>query len=262
MNKFISFVDKVFENLIPYIPLMQVIVWPLTLLVLLILFREQLKRIIGILVDRLESGSAVEAGPFKLGAKLASPSTEEREKKLEANLSSAIAESEQKAEKTLEFQRPKQTVLNPDSYLQKQQMARFHRIEDAALSRISEKIGIPITREVKPSRQSKFIFDGVALDAKGFRVIEVKTLRNSKNVNTTVRRFLDSISSFYLSIEEKNRLFISVILVIVISIDFEGDSSIVNRSIAAALSDYSFPIQVEQFTEKELIGNKNAQPSA
>ena len=258
----INFVDKVFEKLIPYIPLMQAIVWPLTLLALLVLCRKQLKWILGILIDRLESGSAFEAGPFKLGAKLASPSPEEREKKLEADLSPAIGISLQETEKHIELKRPNQTVVSPDTYLRKQEMARFYRIEDAALSRISEKIGIPITREVKPNRRSSLVFDGVALDPKGFRIVEVKILRNLRNVNPTVRRFLDSISSFYLTIEESNRNFVSVILVAVIGRDFQGDSSSISRNIAAALGDYSFPIQVEQFTERELIDDDDVQPDA
>ncbi len=173
----VHFIDKVLENLVPYIPLMQSILWPLVVLIFVLLFREKFGRILAVILDRLESGSSMEAGPFKLGEKLTSPSAEARSEKLASEIMNAGAPSAKHDDNEKDSTRPKATVVSPDSFLRKQEVARFYQIENAALSRVSEILGIPITREVKPTPQSPMIFDGVALDPKGFRIIEVKIFR-------------------------------------------------------------------------------------
>jgi len=252
----IYFIDKVLENLVPYIPLMQSLIWPIAVLAFLLLFRDKFKRILAIIVERLESGSSVEAGPFKLGEKLASPSPEERDKKRALDLADAVTESPAEPEPDSITGRSKPTVVSPDSFLKKRELTRFSQIENAALSKVSDTIGIPITREVKPTSRSTMLFDGVALDSNGFRIVEVKIFRDAKQVKTTVRRFLDSVSSFCLTLEEKNRSFVSVILVVVIANDFQGDPSSVSRALASSIEGYTFPIRVEQFKEGDLIGHE------
>ncbi len=254
----IQFIDKVLENLVPYVPLMQSMLWPFVLLSVVLLFRAKLGRILSIIIDRLESGSTIEAGPFKLGEKLTSPSAEDRNKKLISQMKEDGFASE-KDETGKGNTRPKPTVVSPDSFIRKQEMARFVQIENAALTRMSEILGIPITREVKPTPRSTMIFDGVALDPKGFRIVEVKVFRNPKHVKSTVRRFLDSVSSFCLSLEEKNRSFVSVILAVVIAKDYEGDETAVVRILMTAIEGYAFPIRVEQFSETDLLKEENAQ---
>lgn len=257
----VHFIDKALENLVPYIPLMQSLLWPLILLIFLFLFRNKLGRILAIIIDRLESGSSVEAGPLKLGAKLTTPSREERERKDQVDLADAgpltSSPDSRSSNQTL---RPRPTIVNPDSYMMRQDLARFHQIENAALSRISASLGIPITREVKPSPSSSILFDGVALDPKGFRIVEVKIYFDVKQVKMTIKRFLDSVSSFCLSLEEKNRSFVSVILVVVIRDDFRGDPGNVARALSSAIEGYTFPIRVEQFQEKDLQGDQHTQP--
>lgn len=262
MNQFIHFVDKVLDHLTPYIPLMQSIVWPLVVMILLVVFRGESKKIIKIIIDRLESGSAVEAGPFKLGEKLAAPTPEEVEEK--RKIDSSETEGQLDEPKTEEkFQPSKGTVVRPGTgYLSKKELSRFYRIENAALSRLSMKLGIPITREVKPNSDSRIVFDGVALDTKAFRIIEVKIIKNIRVVKTNVRHFLDAISSFCLTLEDNNRDFVRVVLVIVIARDFEGDSSSIGRLVASTAADYTFPVLLEQFTENELLGEEDAQPTA
>lgn len=257
----IHFIDKVLENLAPYVPLAQSLLWPLVVLSFVLLFRESFERLLSVIIDRLESGSSIEAGPFKLGKKLASPSAEDRNNKLVSQIKEAGAASE-KDETEKGSTRTKPTVVNPDSFIRKQEMERFIKIENAALTRISEILGIPITREVKPTSRSTTIFDGVALDPKGFRIVEVKMLRNSKHIEATVRRFLDSVSSFCLSLEEKSRLFVSVVLAVVIAKDYEGDEAAVGCILSTVIKGYAFPTRVEQFRESDLLMDENAQHEA
>lgn len=256
----LHFIDKVLENLVPYIPLMQSILWPIVVLTFVFLSREKFKRILAVILDRLESGSSMEAGPFKLGEKLTSPSAEERSKKHASEITDAGAAPSAKQEQDKGSRRPRPTVVSPDSFLRKQEMARFVQIENAALSRISEILGIPITREVKPTPRSTMIFDGVALDPKGFRIVEVKICRSANQIKLAVQRFLDSVSSFCLSLEEKNRAFVSVIFAVVIAKDYEGDPSSIARILAVAVEGYTFPIRVEQFRESDLLKDEDAQP--
>lgn len=260
MAKVVHFIDKVLENLVPYIPLMQSLLWPLVVITFLLLFRKKLRRILAIIVERLDSGSSVEAGPFKLGKKLTSPTREEREKKDAQDLSDAGGPPPPPTDggPSTQPQRPRPIVVSPESYIRREEFARFHQIENAALSCVSDSLGIPITREVKPARRSNLLFDGVALDPSGFRIVEVKIYRSVKNVKTTLQRFLDSVSSFCLSLEERNRSFVSVILAVVVADDFQGDPASIARVISNAIEEYTFPIRVEQFREKDLLEGQNA----
>ncbi len=66
----IHFIDKVLENLGPYVPLFQTVVWPVFLGVLLWCFRRQFGLCVEAIQKRIETGSSLKAGPVEIGEDL------------------------------------------------------------------------------------------------------------------------------------------------------------------------------------------------
>ncbi len=63
-------IDKVFANLMPYIPLFQTLVWPVFLAVLVWCFRRQFVSCVEAIRKRIETGSSLKAGPIEIGEDL------------------------------------------------------------------------------------------------------------------------------------------------------------------------------------------------
>ena len=61
-----SWARKSADALAPYVPLQQTLAWILLIAVVIFLFRKQISAVIEAVKSRVEAGSGVEAGPFKL----------------------------------------------------------------------------------------------------------------------------------------------------------------------------------------------------
>jgi len=241
------------DALTSFVPLMQTIVWPLAILTLMVLFRRHVRRAFDVLIERLESGSPFEAGPVKLGAGLSPSTQEERNRKLEREMApfahrTGVAATERRRPDSV-----RATVVSPSLHFSRLEMARFRRIEDAALTRLSAQIGTPITREVKPSRHSPLVFDGVALSPESYRIVEVRIVRSVHHATDAVRHSLDSVTAFLISLDAKTRRFVSVTVVLVVSRDFTGESALLLGATAAIVGDYPVPVQIECYAESELF---------
>jgi hypothetical protein len=229
------------EAVTPFVPLMQTLVWPLTLLIVTGLFRHHVRRALDVLVERLESGSPFEAGPVKLGAGLSPPTRDERRRKLERELAPVHESSEATITQQREPESVGAAVVSPSVHLSRLEVARFRRIEDAALAKLSEQIGAPITREVKPNRHSPLVFDGVALSDNSYRIVEVRIVRSVSHARGAVRHFLDSVTAFIISLDARTRRFVSVTVVLVVARDFAGDAAAENELVEEADHDDRVP---------------------
>ena len=65
-----SWARKSANALAPYIPLQQTLAWIFLIAVIVFLFRKQIAALIQAINSRIEAGSGVEAGPFKLSPEL------------------------------------------------------------------------------------------------------------------------------------------------------------------------------------------------
>jgi hypothetical protein len=66
----IHFIDKVLENLRPYVPLFQSCVWPTFLGLVLWCFRRPIASCVETVQKRIEAGSSLKAGPIEIGEDL------------------------------------------------------------------------------------------------------------------------------------------------------------------------------------------------
>lgn len=62
--------DKYFELLAPYVPVIQTILWILFIIIILVLFHKQCIQLFTSIRNRIEKGSSFKAGPIELGADL------------------------------------------------------------------------------------------------------------------------------------------------------------------------------------------------
>jgi hypothetical protein len=233
----VHFIDKVLENLRPYVPLMQTLVWPIVVLIAIWLFRAQVRACIEAIRKRIEAGGGIKAGPFEIPAM--SPATpQEQARKLE----------NETAEETGELGVPVPQHLAPSGN-HRDFMASIVLAEDLVMKKLSAELNLKILRQVRAERGTRFIFDGVSVDESKFVAIEVKLIRRGAPAGAFLRQSLDRLNTYYTSLAEEARRKFSLILAVVIE---EGNPEDVIRGLSFIRETYHFPVHIVCYRFKEL----------
>jgi uncharacterized protein with ATP-grasp and redox domains len=231
------FVAKALEHLEPYVPLMQVVVWPLFLILLIWLFRKQLETVIEAIRKRIECGSPIDA----FGVRIGEPATrEERQQKLDRE----IAEVQ-----------PQTDVAITESSLSREELIRRYRsAEDLVINKLSAELNIEIVREVHAGKQVSLVFDGVANISLGkWIVVEVKYVRHKRLLEQITRKYLDQVNKFLESTANEVRSSVmTFILAFVIDEEYLGTTEDVVRTVSRVKDEYSLPVHVLAYRLNDL----------
>ena len=242
----IRFVSKVLENFRPYIPLMQSIVWPTFLGIVIWHFRKQLEVCIEAIRSRIESGSSVEAGPFKLGA-MTSASPKERIDKL--NQEAAEAEQPGANEGTIPKIAGSAPAVNLAEIMKRDIRASYLIAEELVINKLSEMLKTKFERGVK---SYSYIFDGVSVREYKIVAVEVKYVRRGRLLTKMVTESLKRIEAAYRSFSERDKLFFTLIFAVVVDQEYSGTRADVETELAPLRDKFLYPINFMVFRMEEL----------
>lgn len=213
--------------------LASIFAWPLTVILLILIFYRPILRLLNAAGERLESKGGLGSGVMRMGAKISAVSMVELNAMLSQELPSEWEKSGQGAD----------VRFTP--------VERLASIKCSALNSVADKIRIPIIRNIKLTPQAKEVYDGAAIDQKGFRIVEAKVFQNSRTAGGRIRRTLDSIGRFMSTVDDSGKSYVNAIIVIVFAEGFDGDRQSTMDEIVKIRNDYPFYISIESFEESD-----------
>jgi hypothetical protein len=237
MNNTIHFIDKVLAHLQPWIPLAQALVWPLFTLLLLWFFRNPVALILESVRKRIESGSAVKAGPFELAQLVPSTTKEFVEKRnTEIEAAEAAVQNEPSTE-------GKKEGVSAKELIKKDVRATYILAEELAMRKLASSLNLRIERDVR-LKNSSFVFDGVALQNGRFTAIEIKFFRRTFAMRQLLKSSLDRLNTFFISLDDDAKRNFSVILAIVVGPEYGSGTSQIPKRASEVIAEFDFPIHI------------------
>ena len=238
----IHFIDKTLENLVPYVPLFQALIWPLFIALLIFLFRHQFDELWIHLLARIKSGSPIKAGPIELGGMV--PATaEEMEQKLDEEVSE------------IQPIKPSPPQTRGESRLNERDIRKTYQLaEQLVLDRLEKELGKKLHRNARSVLGPGFIFDGFYQNELRGIAIEVKYAGVRGPSTSSFRSILDRANSFRTYITEKNADF-SLLFAVVTDNAFQGSKDSMLLQFKEISSKYSFPTDIRFYELEELEKN-------
>ena len=238
----IHFIDKTLENLVPYVPLFQTLIWPLFISVFIFLFRHHIAELVRLLLARIKSGSPFKAGPIELGG-MVPASAEEMEQKLDEEVSE------------IQPIKPSSPPPSSDGRLIERDIRKTYQLaEQLVLDRLEKELGGKLHRNARSVFGPGFIFDGFYENNMRGIAIEVKYAGIRGPSTMSFRSILDRANSFRSYITEKNADF-SLLFAVVTDNAFQGSKDSLLLQFRDISKKYPFTTDIRFYELEELKKN-------
>lgn len=219
-------------------PLLQTLLWVGLVAGIIIRFHKPIHGLLSALQRRIEAGSTIEAGPFKLGADVKpTPPARQRERS-EIELAQIVNEqlTEPAAPGTPGLPAPAEpTKLR----------SRFFQAEELALRAIQTEFNAPINRQVSigPGLEA----DGAFVHNDELHLVEVKFIVRPKNARSTIERALSHYQRGFGATRRKT-------VVIILALVFEYESDVTSSTLAfqEIANSTDLRIEVRGFSLRQL----------
>lgn len=190
-------------------PLIQTALWVALVAGIVIRFHRPIHALLVALQQRIEAGSAIEAGPFKLGADLRPTPAVQQRQRSEAELAQIVTEQ-------LELPGTSADQTAGASAEPPKLRSRFFLAEELALRAVQTEFNAPINRQVSiaPGVET----DGAFIHKDELHVVEVKYIVRPKNAESTIRNTLAHYERAFGDTRKR-----SIILVLALVYEHEAD---------------------------------------
>jgi hypothetical protein len=212
-------------------PLIQTILWVGLIGVVLWRYDEPIARLLGALHQRIESGSAVKAGPFEI--------SELRPQAPSAQIQKADNEINEVLQIAAGPTTPTQVVSGGEDF-----RTNYFLAEDLALRALQSEYGVTLSRQVTAGADQGF--DAAFVRRGEFHIVEVKYLREQARLaplRGTIERLENSIQSYGW---KRTRI------ILVVVFDDVQDVESGRARLAEIASSSSVPVEVRTYSLDEL----------
>lgn len=183
-------------------PLVQTILWVSLVAGIVIRFHRPIHGILNALRRRIEAGSAIEAGPIKLGAEVKPANLAQQRERSDAEINQIIRD--QLGRSTSD------EILDPEVRIEQRNLrSQLFQAEELALRAIQAEYNSPINRQVTIGPNIKA--DGAFIYLDELHLVEVKLIINPENATNTVARTLENYNRSFGPTRKK-----SVVIVLVL----------------------------------------------
>ena len=226
-------------ELMQYIaPLLQTLLWVGLVSGIVYRFHKPIDGLLTALQRRMEAGSTIEAGPFKLGSDVKpTPPAQQRERS-ENELAYIV--NEQLVDPVV----PGAPNL-PAPMVQIKLRSRFFQAEELALRALQTELNAPINRQVSigPGLEA----DGAFIQNDELHLVEVKFIVRPKNARSTIER---TLSHYQRSFGATRRRTVVIILAVVF--EFESDVTRSTLEFQEIANSTGLRVEVRGYSLKQL----------
>jgi hypothetical protein len=219
-------------------PLIQTVLWVGLVVGIVIRFHRPIHNLLVALERRIEAGSSVEAGPFRLGEVKPTSPVQQRQR-TEAELAQIVQDQLEPPAAGAAFGVP--TALTES----KQLRSRFFQAEELALRAVQTEYNEPLNRQVSiaPGIEA----DGAFLRRGDLHLVEVKYIVRPKNAISTVRRTLDHYKQVFGPTRART---ITVILALVF--EYDSDVSASTLQLQEIANESGLRVEVKGYSLRQL----------
>lgn len=190
-------------------PLLQTILWVGLIAGIVIRFHKPIHGVLTALQRRIEAGSTIEAGPFKLGSEVKpTPPAQQRERS-ENEFAQIV--NEQLVEPAVPGAPTLPAPAEPTKL-----RSRFFQAEELALRALQTEFNAPINRQISigPGLEA----DGAFIQNGELHLVEVKFIVRPKNAKSTIERTLSHYERRFGATRRR-----TVVIVLALVFEFESD---------------------------------------
>lgn len=196
-------------------PLIQTVLWVGLVAGIVTRFHRPIHDLLVALQRRIEAGSSLEAGPFKLGAEVKPTPPVQQRQRTEEELARIVQE---------QFEEPMPGEAPPvqGAPAPTKLRSRFFQAEELALRAVQTEFNEPINRQVSigPGIEA----DGAFLHNNELYLVEVKFIVRPKNAVSTIRRTLEHYARLFGPTRRRTT-------VVVLALVFEHESDVTSTTL-------------------------------
>ena len=219
-------------------PLLQTLLWVGLVAAIVIRYNKPIHGLLIALQRRIEAGSAIEAGPFKLGADVKpTPPAQQRERS-ETELAQIV--NEQLNEPAV----PGAEALPPKAEPTRLR-SRFFQAEELALRAVQTEFNAPINRQV--SMGPGLAADGAFIQNDELHLVEVKFIVRPKNARSTIERTLSQYQRGFGATRKR-----SVVIVLALVFEYESDVTSSTLEFQEIANSTGLRVEVRGYSLKQL----------
>ena len=219
-------------------PLLQTLLWVVLVAGIVIRFHKPIHGLLSALQRRIEAGSTIEAGPFKLGSDVKPTPPAQQRAKSEAELAQIVNEQlvEPVAPGTQSL-----PALGERTKLRN----RFFQAEELAMRAIQTEFNAPINRQVSigPGLEA----DGAFVQNDELHLVEVKFIVRPKNARSTIERTLAHYQSGF-GVKRRR----TVVIVLALVFEYESDVTSSTLEFQEIANSSELRVEVRGFSLKQL----------
>lgn len=220
-------------------PLLQTVLWVGLVAGIVIRFHRPIHGLLAALQRRIEAGSPLEAGPFKLGADVKpTPPAQQRERS-EAELAQIVRE--QLTEPQID---PAGEPPPPQTEPAKLR-SRFFQAEELALRAVQTEFNAPINRQISIGQNLEA--DGAFIHNDELHLVEVKFIVRPKNARSTIERTLLHYQRSFGAARRRN-----VVIVLALVYEFETDVTKATLEFQEIANATNLRVEVRGYSLKQL----------
>ena len=219
-------------------PLLQTLLWVGLVAGIVIRFHNPIHGLLSALQRRIEAGSTIEAGPFKLGSDVKPTPPEQQRARSETELAQIV--NEQLFE-PVETGTPALPAPPEPTKLRN----RFFQAEELAMRAIQTEFNEPINRQVSigPGLEA----DGAFIQNDELHLVEVKFIVRPKNARNTIERTLAHYQRGFGATRRK-----SVVIVLALVFEYESDVTSSTLEFQEIANASELRVEVRGFSLKQL----------
>ena len=219
-------------------PLLQTLLWVGLMAGVVIRFPKPIHGLLSALQRRIEAGSTIEAGPFKLGSDVKPTPPAQQRARSETELAQIVSEQ------LVETVAPGAPALPAPAEPAKLRN-RFFQAEELAMRAIQTEFNAPINRQVSigPGLEA----DGAFVQNDELHLVEVKFIVRPKNARSTIERTLAHYQRGF-GVTRRN----SVVIVLALVFEYESDVTRSTLEFQQIANSSELRVEVRGFSLKQL----------
>lgn len=219
-------------------PLLQTLLWVGLVAGIVIRFHKPIHGLLGALQLRIEAGSTIEAGPFKLGSDVKPTPTAQQRERSEIELAQIVNEQ-------LTDPVTPGTPSLPAQAEPTKLRSRFFQAEELALRALQTEFNAPINRQVSigPGLEA----DGAFIKNDELHLVEVKFIVRPKNARSTIERTLSHYQRGFGATRRR-----TVVIVLALVFEYESDVTPSTLEFQEIANSTALRVEVRGFSLKQL----------
>lgn len=222
-------------------PLLQTILWVGLVAGIVMRFHRPIHGLLSALQRRIEAGSTIEAGPFKLGSDVKPTPPAQQRARSETELAQIVSEQLAEPGAPAAPGAPASPAPAEPTKLRN----RFFQAEELAMRAIQTEFNAPINRQVSigPGLEA----DGAFVQNDELHLVEVKFIVRPKNARSTIERTLAHYQRGFGATRRK-----SVVVILALVFEFESDVTSSTLEFQEIANSTELRVEVRGFSLKQL----------